>query len=91
MIGRINCVKRAADRNILTENRIASTSLNNSVPRDTLVTNDIIEVVSDLGNIISDQLSHIVASGCSGLGNLTATLQVQGGGGKCVRQGTGRD
>ena len=50
------------DRYIRTENRIANTGLNNSEPRDALITNDINEVVSDLGNIISDQLSHIVAS-----------------------------
>ena len=82
LIGQISCVKRAADTYIRMENRIASTSLNNSVPRDTPVTNDIIEVVSELGKVISDQLSPIVASGCSGSGNLTATLQVQGGGGQ---------
>ena len=37
-------------------------------------------MVSDLGNIISDQLCPIVPSGFSGLGNLTAALQVKGGG-----------
>ena len=44
-----------------------------------MVANDIIEVVSELGNVISDQLSPIVASGHSGSGILTAGLQVQGG------------
>ena len=61
------------------ENRIASTRLNNSVSRGGLIANDIIEVVSELGNVDSAQLSPIGASGGSGLGNLTATLQVQGG------------
>ena len=49
---------------------------------DSLVTNDINVVVSELGNVISDQLSPIVASGRIGLGNLTAALQVQAGGGQ---------
>ena len=60
LIGLIDCVKRVADRYIQTENKIASTSLNNCVPRDTLVLNDIIEVESELRNVISDQLSPIV-------------------------------
>ena len=46
---------------------------------DSLVTNDINVVVSELGNVISDQLSPIVASGRSGSGNPTVGLQVQGG------------
>ena len=36
-------------------------------------------MVSDLGNMVSDQLSPIIAGGRSGSGNLTAILQVQGG------------
>ena len=66
LIGQIDCAKRAADRYIRIENRIANTSLNHSEPRDALITNDINEVVSELGNIISDQLSPIGAGGCSG-------------------------
>ena len=57
LIGRIDCIKRAADRYIQTKNIIANTSLNNSGPRDALVTNDIKEEVSNLGNRICDQLS----------------------------------
>ena len=86
-------VKRSADRYIRNENRIANVTVNSVEPSNILVTDDINEMVSDLGVISSDQFSPIVASGRSGfetltglanltsLGNLTATLQVQGGGG----------
>ena len=71
LIGLIDHVKRAADRYVRNENRIVSASLNNSESRSVLITNDINEVVSELGNIVSDQLSPIVAGGRSGLGTLT--------------------
>ena len=86
-------VKRAADRYIGNENQIANATVNSVEPSNILVTDDINEMVSDLGVILSDLYSPIVASGCSGfetltglanptgLGNLTAVLQVQGGGG----------
>ena len=60
------------------------------MPRDTLVLNDIIEVESELRNVISDQFSLIAAGGhCdlgtpiglenpTNLGNLIAVSQVQG-------------
>ena len=79
LIGKIDRVKRAADRYIRTENQIASTNLNNSESRNDLVAYDINEVISNLGNMVSEQLFPIVAGGCSGLGNLTARLQVQRG------------
>ena len=81
-------VKRAADRYIWNENRIANTSVNNIEPGNIPVANDINETVSDLEAISSDQFSPIFASGRSGLGtptglvnpiglgNLTVGLQV---------------
>ena len=69
---------------------MASTRVLNVEPSNNIVTNDINEMVSDLGVISRDNNSPIVASGHSGfetglvnwtgLGNLTAVLQVQGGG-----------
>ena len=75
----------AADRYIRRENRIASTSLHNFASGRDFITNDINEVVSELGNAASDQLSPIVASGSSGSGNPTAVLQVQGGANVLIR------
>ena len=70
---------------------MANTTVLNVEPSNNTATNDISERVSELGVILSDNNSHIVASGHSGfetglvnwtgLGNLTAVLQVQGGGG----------
>ena len=70
---------------------MANTTVQHIMPSDNLVTNDINEMVSDLGVIPSDHNSPIISSGCSGFetltglvnptgfGNLTAVLQVQGG------------
>ena len=76
LIALIDGVERAANRYIRNESRMANTTILNV----------------ELGIILSDNNSPIVASGHSGLetltdlvnpngfGNLTATLQVQGGG-----------
>ena len=93
LIALIDHVKRAANRYIRNENRMANTIVLNVKPSNKTATNDISERVSELGVIPSDNNSPIVASGRSGFetltdlvnpngfGNLTAMLQVQGGGG----------
>ena len=93
LIALIDRVKRAANRYIRNKNRIANTMVQNVEPRNNLVTNDINEMVSDLGVIPRDHSSPIVASGRRGFetltglvnptgsGNLTAVLQVHSGGG----------
>ena len=93
LITLIDNVKRAADRYIRNEIWSANTTINSVEPSNILAANDINEMESDLGVIATDYNSTIVASGSSGfetltglvnptgLGNLTASLQVQGGGG----------
>ena len=63
LISLIDHVKRAADRYIRNENRIANTTVNSVEPSNILATNDINEMESDLGVISSDHNSPIVASG----------------------------
>ena len=93
LIALIDRMKRAANRYIRNENRMANTTFLNVEPSNSLATNDIHQWVSELGVILSDNNFPIVTSGHSGLetltdlvnlnglGNLTALLQVQGGGG----------
>ena len=71
LIALIDRIKRAADRYIWNDNRIANTNVNNIEPRNIPLANDINEMVSDLGAISSDQFSPIVDSGRSVLGTLT--------------------
>ena len=88
LIALIDRVKRVANRYIRNENRMANTTVLNVEPSNNTATNDISERVSELGVILSDNNSPIVASGHSGfktltdlvnpnsLGNLTVGLQV---------------
>ena len=57
LIALIDRVKRAAERYIQNENRIASTNVNNIESGNIPVANNINEMVSDLGAISSDQCS----------------------------------
>ena len=91
LVALIDCVKRAADRYLRNEQRIANTTTLNAEHSSKTVTNDINERVSELGSVPCDNDSLIIAGGCSGfepltnlvnqnsLGNVTAALQVQGG------------
>ena len=96
LVALIDCIKQAADRYLRNEQQIANTTALNAEHSSNTVTNDINERVSELGPVPLDNDSLIIASGCSGFepltnlvnqngfGNLTATLQVQGGGGTSV-------
>ena len=87
LVALIDCVKRAANRYLHNEERIANTK-HSSEP----ITNDVKERLSELGSVPCDNDSLIIAGGCSGfetltdlvnqdsLGTVTAALQVQGGG-----------
>ena len=57
LIALIDRVKRAAERYIQNENRIANTNVNNIESGNIPVANNINEMVSDLGAISSDQCS----------------------------------
>ena len=87
LVALIDQVKRAANRYLRNEERIASTKLISKI-----ITNDIKERLSEPGSVPCDNDSLIIAGGCSGfetltdlvnpnsLGTVTATLQVQRGG-----------
>ena len=92
LVALIDRVKRAANRYLCNEQRIANTTALNAEHSSKTVTNDINERVSELGSVPCDNDSLIIAGGCSGFepltnlvnqnssGNVTAALQVQGGG-----------
>ena len=71
-------MKRAANRYIQNEIRMASTTVLNVELSNNIVTNDINEMVSDLGVISSDNNSPIVASGRSGFETLTGLVNPTG-------------
>ena len=84
-------VKRAANRYLRNEERIANTMTISTEHSSKTVANDINERLSELGSVPCDNESLIIAGGCSGfepltnlvnqdsLGTVTAALQVQGG------------
>ena len=91
LVALIDHVKQAADRYLGNEQQKANTRIFNAEHSSKTVTNDINERVSELGTVPCDTDSLIIAGACSGfkpltnlvnqnsLGNVTATLKVQGG------------
>ena len=96
LVALIDHIKRAANRYLRNEERIANTTTVNTEHSSKTVTNDINERLSELGSVPCANDSLIIAGVCSGfepltnlvnqesLGTLTAALQVQGGGGTNV-------
>ena len=90
LVALIDCVKRAANKYLRNEERIANTTTVSTEHSSKTVTNDINERLSELGSVPCDNDS--LAGGCSGFepltnfvnqdspGTVTAALQVQGGG-----------